>query len=186
MSWLRNQAEAIAKRYNLSYSDLLGARFAVNVAIAASIVWLGLAFIGGGNPIWGIASMVAASDPEPEQAKRVFKSRLINVVVGCATGLFFVLIFGGKGWVLPIALGATVLVSTYVVRVKTMWRQAPITAAVVIAATLVEGSVKAGMGDGLQRVAEVLFGCIVGLVVSVGMSKVWLIRPPAGTAQNLS
>jgi hypothetical protein len=59
-----------------------------------------------------------------------------------------------------------------------MWRQAPITAAVVIAAALVHGSATAGIGHGLHKVAEVLFGCIVGLLVSLGMSKVWLIQPP--------
>jgi len=166
------------KRFGLSYHHLLGARFAVNVAIASTIVWLGLGVIAGSNPIWGIASMVAASDPEPEEARRVFKSRTINVVVGCACGLFFILLFGGQEWVLPLALAATVLISSYVVQVKTMWRQAPITAAVVIAAAMVQGSVSAGLGHGLQKVGEVLFGCIVGLTVSVVMSKVWLIKPP--------
>jgi hypothetical protein len=32
-------------------------------------------------------------------------------------------------------------------------------------------------------VAEVLFGCIVGLLVSLVMSKVWLIQTPAKQAQ---
>jgi hypothetical protein len=33
-------------------------------------------------------------------------------------------------------------------------------------------------------VAEVLFGCIVGLLVSWVMSKVWLVRPPAEQAER--
>ena len=37
---------------------------------------------------------------------------------------------------LPRAMAATVLASSYIVRIPTMWRQAPITAAFVIAARL--------------------------------------------------
>lgn len=122
--------------------------------------------------------MVAAADPSPSVARRMFKARLTNVLVGCATGLGFVIAFGSKEWLLPIALAVAVLISTFLVRVQTMWRQTPITAAVVIAAALVHGSASAGIGQGLHKVGEVLFGCIVGMVVSLGMSKLWLVQPP--------
>lgn len=85
---------------------------------------------------------------------------------------------------IPIALAITVLISTYFVRVKTMWRQAPITAAVVIAAGVVGGSMKAGIGHGLHKVAEVIFGCVVGILVSWLMSKAWRVRPPAERAER--
>ena len=42
-------------------------------------------------------------------------------------------------WMLPFALAVTVLISSYVIRVKTMWRQAPITAAIVLAAGISAG-----------------------------------------------
>ena len=105
----------------------------------------------------------------------MFKSRLVNVAVGCATGFAFLLIGGSESWILPLAMATAVLVSSFVVRVKTMWRQAPITAAVVIASAAVNGSVAAGMAQGLRKVAAVVFGCVVGVVVSIAMSKVWLI-----------
>jgi uncharacterized membrane protein YccC len=168
------------KRFGLSYEHLLGFRFAINVGIATTIVWASLRAIGDSNPIWAIASMVAASDPQPDEARRMFKARLINVVVGCTMGLLFLLISGASEWMLPIALAVTVLVSSYVIRVKTMWRQAPITAAIVIAAGVLGGSATAGLGHGLHKVAEVLYGCLVGLAVSWIMSRVWLIKPPAG------
>jgi len=83
-----------------------------------------------------------------------------------------------------LAMAATVLVSSYVVRVKTMWRQAPITAAVVIASALTANSSAIGIAQGLHKVAEVVFGCLVGMTVSLVMSKAWLIQPPPeGTAQ---
>jgi len=168
------------RRFGLSYEHLLGVRFAINVGIATTIVWVSLRSIGDSNPIWAIASMVAASDPQPDEARRMFRARITNVLVGCTTGLVFLLVSGASEWMLPIALAVTVLVSSYVIRIKTMWRQAPITAAIVIAAGVLSGSTAAGIGHGLHKVAEVLFGCLVGLVVSWTMSKVWLIQPPAG------
>jgi len=123
---------------------------------------------------------VAASDPQLDVARRMFRSRLINVLVGSACGFFFLLLGGKNHWMLPLALAATVVVSTWVVRVKTMWRQGPITAAVVVAAGVAHQSTGAGLGQGLHKVAEVVFGCLVGLFVSWLMARVWLIQVPAG------
>jgi uncharacterized membrane protein YccC len=171
------QAEALMRRFDLSPQDLIGIRFAINVALATTIVWHTLRAIDNSNPIWGIASMVAASDPQPDEARRMFKSRLINVAVGCATGFIFLVAAGTQEWILPLALAATVLVSSYIVRIKTMWRQAPITAAVVIASAALNDSSTLGIVQGLHKVAEVMFGCVVGIVVSLAMSRVWLIQP---------
>ncbi len=170
-------AEAFLARHGITYDHLLGARFAINVFIATTIVWSALGALGDTNPIWAIASMVAASDPQPEEARRLFRSRLINVLVGCGVGFGLLLLGGRSNWLLPFALAATVLVSTYLVRIKTMWRQAPITAAVVIAAGLVGNSTLAGVERGLHKVAEVIFGCLVGMIVSWLMAKLWLVRP---------
>jgi hypothetical protein len=177
-----HQAEALIKRFGLSPSHLIGMRFAINVAIATAIVWHVLNAVGNGNPIWAIASMIAASDPQPDEARRMFKCRVINVAVGSATGFLFLVGGGAQDWILPLALAAAVLVSTYVVRIKTMWRQAPITAAVVIAAAAANDSSAVGIVHGLQKVAEVVFGCMVGMGVSLAMSRVWLIRAPSGAA----
>jgi len=165
-------------RFHLERTDLLGVRFAVNVPLARTIVKNVLRAIGDRNPIWAIASMVAASDPQPQEARRLFACRLTNVAVGSATGLFFLLVGGLQNWILPVALAAAVLVSSYLVRIKTMWRQAPITAAVVIAAAITSKSAAIGLRQGLHKVAEVVFGCVVGITVSLVMSNVWLIQPP--------
>jgi uncharacterized membrane protein YccC len=172
--WLSVKAETLADRLGISYDHLLGFRFAVNVLLATTIVWFTLRAISDSNPIWAIASMVAAADPQPEEAHRMFRSRLINVAVGCAVGFAFLLSGRASEWMIPVALFVAVLVSTYVVRVKVMWRQAPITAAVVIAASTT--GAKVGIGRGLHKVAEVVFGCVVGILVSWLTSKVWLVR----------
>lgn len=173
---LSRAAERWLDRLGLTVEHLLGLRFAINVFIAATIVWATLRAIGDSNPIWAIASMVAASDPQPEEARRMFRGRLTNVLVGCGVGFALLLLGGQSDWLLPVALAVTVLISTYVVRIQIMWRQAPITAAVVIAAGIAQGTKVAGIESGLHRVAEVVFGCLVGLIVSWLMSKVWLVR----------
>ena len=181
---LSRKAKALQKRLGLSYDHLLGFRFAVNVFIATTIVWFTLKLFSDSNPIWAIASMVAAADPVPEEARRLFRSRLLNVLVGCAVGFGLLLVGGHSDWTVPVALAVTVLISSYVVRIKTMWRQAPITAAIVIAAGISRSSTLGGLAHGLHKVAEVVFGCIVGLLVSRLMSQVWLIQPPAERAEQ--
>ena len=159
--------------------DILGIRFALNVAIATVIVWYSLKYMVDTNPIWAIASMVAASDPQVTEAARMFRSRLINVLVGGVVGLLFLVVGGPAEWMLPFALAVTVLLSSYVVHIQTMWRQAPITAAIVIASGVTSHSRVSGVEHGLHKVAEVVFGCLVGLLVSWAMAKIWPINRPA-------
>ena len=161
---------------------LLGVRFALNVFIGTAVTWFALKYIDDADPIWAIASMIAASDPVFTQAARMFRSRIVNVLVGSAVGLLFLAIGGSSEWKLPLALAAAVLVSSYVVHIQTMWRQAPITAAIVIAAGLTHHSKLAGIEFGLHKVAEVIFGCLVGLLVSWVMAKLWPMAEPAHPA----
>jgi len=177
-AFLTQKAEALMDRFDLSYEHLLGIRFAINAFIATTIVWFTLRWLGVGNPIWAIASMVAAADPEPIEARRMFRCRLANVVVGCVVGFGMLLIGDGSDWLIPFALALTVLISSYLIRIKTMWRQAPITAAIVLATGITQGAKAAGVESGLRKVGQVIFGCVVGIVVSWLMSKVWLVKPP--------
>ena len=172
----REWADAVRQRFALTKEDLIGFRFAVNVGLGTMIVWQVLDALGNHSPIWAIASMIAASDPEPGEARRMFRCRLLNAAVGGAAGFVFLIAGGMASWVMPVALATTVLVSSYLVRIKTMWRQAPITAAVVIASAVAHQSASVGIAQGLLRVAEVTFGCLAGLAVSLMMSRVWLIQ----------
>jgi uncharacterized membrane protein YccC len=168
--------EAIVRWPSFATRDLLGVRFAINVFIASAILWYLLRHVADTNPIWSIASMVAASEPQVREAQRMFRSRMINVVVGCAVGLVFLLVGGSSEWKLPLALAVTVLISSYVIHVQTMWRQAPITAAIVIASGLEHHSKLSGVEHGLHKVGEVLLGCVMGLLVSWVMSRAWPMR----------
>ena len=161
--------------------DWLGVHFAVNVFIATTLLWLILHRAAGLNPIWAISSMIAASDPVVKQAAGTFRGRVINALVGCTVGLVFLVLGGSREWKLPIALAVTVLLSSYVVRIQVMWRQAPITAAIVIAAGMTHHSELTALEVGVRRVGEVLLGCVVGLAVSWLMSILW---PPPGVKQE--
>jgi uncharacterized membrane protein YccC len=175
-SGLSRKAEALRKRLGLSYDQILGIRFAVNVGISTAIVWSVLQIAGNASPLLAIASMVATSDPQPIEARKMFRARLINSLVGCTVGLLILFIGGVKEWLLSIGLAVTVLISFLVVRVRAMWLQAPITAALVIGTGIVHGSASKGIADGLHRVAEIFFASLVGVSVSWIMSKIWLIR----------
>jgi uncharacterized membrane protein YccC len=155
--------------------DLRGVRFALNAFVGTTALWLLLRHLEGVNPIWAVASMIAASEPIMGDALRMFRARMINSAVGCAVGLVVLITGGSSDWKLSIAISIAVLVSSYFVRIPTMWRQAPITAAIVIASGLEQHSKLTGAEQGLRRVGEVLLGCVVGLIVSWLMSHVWPI-----------
>ena len=168
-------------------ADLAGVHLALNVFVATSLLWLVIRKWAGLNPIWAISAMLASSDPDVNIAVKHVRSRLINAVLGCATGLAFLIIGGALGgsrdWKLPLALAATALLSSYIVRVPVMWRQAPITAAIVVASGIEHHSQELSIEIGLRRVGEVLFGCLIGLAVSWLISKIWpLPQSPTGTA----
>ena len=153
--------------------DLAGVHFAVNVFIATTLLWVVLRLGANLNPIWAISSMIAASDPKLKQAMATFKGRIINAAVGSLTGLIFLVVGGQHEIALPVALAVTVLLSTYFVRVQVMWRQAPITAAIVIASGWMHRSELNAVEIGGRRVGEVMLGCVVGVGVSWLMSKLW-------------
>lgn len=158
--------------------DMHGMHYAVSIFIATGVLWVCVHELAKANPVWAISSMVATSDPLLKTALLTFRARIINTLVGCAVGLLFILIGGSRIIALPIAMAVTVLLSSYIVRIQTMWRQAPISAAFVIAAGLEYHSRKHGFQAGLQRMSEVLFGCLVGLTVAWLVSVVWPLPEP--------
>ncbi len=158
--------------------DMHGIHYAVSIFIATAVLWVLVHELAETNPIWAISSMVATSDPAMKQAVLTFRSRIINTLVGCGVGLLFIALGGTRLITLPLAMAVTVLLSSYVVRIQTMWRQAPISAAFVIAAGLEYHSRKRGLVAGVGRMSEVLFGCIVGLVIAWLVSVVWPLHDP--------
>ena len=165
--------------------DMHGIHYAVSIFFATAILWVLIHKMSEANPVWAISSMVATSDPQMKQAMLILRARIANTLLGCLVGLVFIAIGGMKVITLPLAMAVTVLLSSYVVRIQTMWRQAPISAAFVIAASLAHQSRKNGLIAGATRMSEVLFGCVVGIAVAWIVSVVWpLQEPPADHPGN--
>jgi uncharacterized membrane protein YccC len=167
----------------ITKGDMHGIHYAVSIFFATAVLWVLVQKIAEANPVWAISSMVATSDPSMKQAMLILRARITNTLVGCLVGLVFIAIGGTKLITLPLAMAVTVLLSSYVVRVQTMWRQAPISAAFVIAASLEHQSRKNGLIAGASRMGEVLFGCVVGIVVAWIVSVVWPL-PETAAAED--
>jgi len=69
-------------------------RFAANVFVGSTLVWVVLREIGAQSTIWAIAAMIASVDPQVDVAARMFRSRIVNVLVGAMIGLAFMLVGG--------------------------------------------------------------------------------------------
>jgi len=171
-------ATARARLDRFFKGDWVGLHFSANIFVSTTLLWLILRKFAGLNPIWAISSMIAASDPVVKTAMKTFHGRIVNSLLGCAVGMLVLLIGGSNEWKLPIALSAAAFLSAYVVRVQVMFRQAPITAAIIIASDLERHSKIGGIELGARRVAEVLLGCVVGVAVSWAMSKLWPLPDP--------
>lgn len=183
MTTVREQADKLAQLKHQAADryikgDMHGFHYAVSIFLATAILWICVHMMAQKNPIWAISSMVATSDPLMKNALTFFRARLINAFVGCAVGLLFIAIGGSRLLMLPLAMAVTVLLSTYVVRITTMWRQAPITAAFVISAGIEYHSRAKGLNAGITRMSEVLFGCVVGLGVAWMVSVLWPLPEP--------
>lgn len=159
--------------------DMHGIHYAVSIFFATAILWFLIHKTSEANPVWAISSMVATSDPQMKQALLILRARITNTLLGCVVGLVFIAIGGTKLIILPVAMAVTVLLSSYVVRIPTMWRQGPISAAFVIAAGFEYHSREHGLIAGATRMGEVLFGCLVGIVVAWIVSVVWPLPEPA-------
>jgi uncharacterized membrane protein YccC len=170
----------------ITRGDMHGVHYAVSVLIATALLWFTIPRMSNNNPVWAISSMVATADPLLRQAAVMFRWRVLNAFVGCAIGLVAIAIGGAHLMVLPVAMAVTVFVSWYVIRVQTMWRQAPIGCAFVIGAGLEHHMRVNGLYAGAVRMGEVMLGCVVGIAVAWVVSKVWPLpdRSPEETVSD--
>jgi uncharacterized membrane protein YccC len=154
--------------------DVMGLHYAVRIGLGTTAVWLLLRSVGDAAAVWAVISVIVVTEPQMQTALLTLRSRIVNTVIGCTTGLIFLLLAGPESWVLPLALTATVLVCTYAVRLSSSWRLAPATAALIIASGVVEQSRISGAEVALHRAGEVVLGCAVAFLVTWCLSKIWV------------
>src|SRR5262249_34834282 len=150
----------------LTQHDAMGLHYAVRIFIGTTAVWLLLRSVGDTDAIWAVISVIVVTEPQMQTAWLTLGSRVAYTVIGCTTGLIFLLLAGPEIWVLPLAVTVAVLVCTYVVRLPSSWRLAPATAALVVASGVVEQSRIGGAGVALHRAGEVVLGCAVAFLVT--------------------
>jgi uncharacterized membrane protein YccC len=163
-------------------ADPVGVHYAVRILLGGTALWVLLKYLADTNPIWAISSMIACTEPHLQSTRINFRARLANTCIGGAMGLVFVLVAGPRHVVLPLALGATVLVSSYVFEVPRYWRIAPTTAALVVASSLERESRRIGLQVSLHRVAEVMLGSFMAVIVAYVMARIW--EPPPAKAEG--
>ena len=166
----------------LIHHDVMGLHYAVRILIGTTAVWLPLRSVGDAEAIWAVISVIVVTEPQLQTAWLTIGSRIANTLIGCTTGLIFLLLAGPEIWVLPVALTATVLVCTDVVRLSSSWRLAPATAALVIASGMVDRSRIGGAGVALHRAGEVVLGCATAFLITWCMSKIW--APPVAQGEG--
>jgi uncharacterized membrane protein YccC len=162
--------------------DAMGLHYAVRILVGTTAVWLLLRLVGDANPVWAVITVIVVTEPDLRAAWLVLGSRIANTAIGCTTGVIFLLLAGPESWVLPLALTATVLVCTYVVKVPSGWRLAPSTAALIIASAVAEQSRASGAMIALHRAGEVVLGCAAAFLTTWCLSKIW--APPVAQSEG--
>ena len=97
--------------------DALGLHYAVQIFTALDDTFRLLLRSLGISIRCRRCSLIVVAEPRLRTAWLAFLSRTLNTVIGCTMGLCFLLLAGPEGWVLPLALTATVLVCTYAIEV---------------------------------------------------------------------
>ncbi len=157
-----------------------GLHYAVRILMGWLALWLILQVLFQQNPLWAVTSMVAVTEPQIGTARAAFWGRVVNTTIGGVVGLVCLVIGGPRDWTLAVALVVTVLASAYVIRVPSNWKLAPITAALVIAASLTTHSRTSGEIAGIRRLSEVLLGSAMALLITYVFSVVWPQPVPEG------
>jgi uncharacterized membrane protein YccC len=152
----------------------LSVRYAVRVMTSGAIVWFVLARLAHTDPLWGLISSVVVTDLKFEGAVNSFVSRMLNTLIGCATGLVFLRAFGASPAVVLLAMALAIVISADFVHVPISWRIAPITTAIVMTPAYLSHSPQAALRAALERTGDVVIGSVAA--VGVSAAAAWWLR----------
>ncbi len=181
-----------AKRYSfetigmafrlLPTRNAVGWHYAVRIFLGTALVLL-MGRLAGFDPLWAVITVIVVTEPWLKSAWLAFVSRCLNTLIGCGTGLVFLLLVGPEQWLLPPAVALTVLLCTYL-RIPLSWRIGPVTTALVLASGVGAHSVAPGLQTALLRTGQVLLGSAVALLVTYCLGLVWAHKdPPAAKVE---
>ena len=141
--------------------------YAFRLLLGCTIAWWSLYYIHDDKKMWALVSVIMISEPDFDIVRSGTMSRMVNTIVGCALGLFFIFLFGASFWSLIAAIGVSVLISTSFKKYPTSWKLAPVTVIIVMVPSIVDKiSLKEDTYIALTRTGEVLYGSLVALVLA--------------------
>jgi uncharacterized membrane protein YgaE (UPF0421/DUF939 family) len=117
-------------------------------------------------------SVVVVSEPEFESSLTVFKSRVLNTLIGCAAGLLCLYLLGPAIWSVVFGVAISVIICANFVRIPGSWKIAPITVLIVMTPGVLAHSTSGDIRVGLRRTGQVLFGGIVAVIVAYLSAKI--------------
>ncbi len=145
---------------------LAGWQLSLRILIGAGLVWVLVHHFGRHDPLWAMISVVIVSEPELDATLVNFRGRALHTVIGCAVGLAFLYTFGPQNWSILLAMAVSVLIVTNLVSQVVAWRITPVTVAIVMMPSVIQGSRVGGTPIALARTLEVLLGSAVAVLVS--------------------
>jgi uncharacterized membrane protein YccC len=152
---------------------ITGLHYAVRIFIGASLLWILLRDGRSSDSLWAIISLIVVTEPQIKPAWIAFRARMLNTVIGCAIGLFFLALPVSLVWILTPAIGISALVATYVNKVQQGWRIAPITTALIMSSAMIQPSTFGAFSLALHRTVEVFLGSLMALMVTNLMTYIW-------------
>jgi uncharacterized membrane protein YccC len=181
----------MSKYFSINNKSLI---YVFRVLLGITIVWWSLYYLHDDKKMWALVSVIMISEPDFDIVRSGTISRMINTVVGCAIGLFFIYIAGPSFLSLIAAIGVSVFISTSFKKYPTSWKLAPVTVVIVMVPGILDNiSLKEDIVIALTRTGEVLYGSVVAFVLAAAfyvVEKRWgtpemLASAPAPTAKKV-
>lgn len=148
--------------------------YAVNIFLGSCICWYSLTHLGLPDPMWAIITVILVSDPDLSTLMTLSKMRVINTLVGCVAGFVCLLAFGYNPWISFCAAAIVIIVITSLENYPANWRLTPVTIFIVMNASKNATTYHEEVMYSVMRAGEILFGCIIALIVSYTQVKLTL------------
>ena len=154
--------------------------YAAQVLVSSSLLLVGYHFINERQSVWALVSAMAVTEPALQQSIAASATRIVASIVGGVAGMLAAHFLGYGAWQFLLTIVVVVFICERL-RLDSAVRNACIT--VVIVMMFQEGHVFAW---GAGRVAAVIVGCVVALMVQLAFDRVekLFIRSPIAAAKT--
>jgi len=146
--------------------------YSAKTLLGAGICWYGLRISGVNNPIWAVITVIIVSDADLSTTATLAKTRVINTVVGCISGIIGLSLFGYTPLICLLTAAATVLLVTSIEHYPANWRLAPVTVVIVMDAGRQAVGKESEIFYALTRAGEIGLGCVVALYLALIFSRI--------------